>query len=59
MVRETTAEELRWYAAVEAEIENLTDMSMDDLPDFCYADAYIAHRSPKSTARAAIRAAQD
>ena len=43
-----------WLSVVAEEIEYLTGMGMDDLPDFCYADAYDDGRSPKQTARLAV-----
>ena len=46
-----------WMKQVDTEVQKLTaGLSADDLSDYCYADAYEDEMSPRSVARAAIRA---
>lgn len=48
-----------WMLEVDRIVQQLTGLSCDDLPDFCYHDAYDDERTAISTARAAIRNAKD
>lgn len=48
-----------WMLAVDANVQRLCGLSADDLPDYCYADAYDDGRSPSEVARAAVRAARE
>lgn len=48
-----------WKAKVDALIQRKTGLSADDLPDFCYVDAFDDGATPAQTARDAIRAARD
>jgi hypothetical protein len=49
----------QWKREVDAAILALCGLTADDLPDYGYADAYEDGKSPKATARAAIKAAGD
>ena len=48
-----------WFKEVNAEIIRQTGFSADDLPDYCYKDAYDDGKSPKSTAKAVIKNAKE
>lgn len=48
-----------WRLQVNACVQRLTGLSIDDLPDYCDRDDYEDGRSPIATARAVVRAAQD
>ena len=48
-----------WMNQVNRVVLKKTGIFADDLPDYCYRDAYDDGESPGSTARAAIRAAKE
>ena len=48
-----------WMHVVSAEIEALTGLWAEDLPDVCYRDWYEDGVGPKSAARRAIRYATE
>ncbi len=49
-----------WMRKVDAYVQGITDgLSVDDLPDYAYRDAYEDGVSPIRAARAAVRAAQE
>ena len=49
----------QWMRKVDAIIDAITGMSADDLPDYCYADAFEDGVKPATAARRAIGAAQE
>ncbi len=48
-----------WMAKVDALIAKSTGVGADDIPDYCYRDAFDDGASPSSAAKAAIRAAKE
>jgi hypothetical protein len=48
-----------WMAKVNAIVIRKTGLDADDLPDFCYLDAFEDGASPAQAARDAIRAARE
>ena len=48
-----------WMKEVNKEVESAVGMSANDLPDYCYRDAYDDGKSPKSVAKAAIRSSNE
>jgi hypothetical protein len=48
-----------WYREVDLEVSALIGLGRDDLPDYCYRDAFDDGRSPRQAAKAAIRNAGD
>lgn len=44
-----------WKAKVNSYIEAWTGLTCDDMPDYCYADAYADGQSARQTASAVIR----
>ena len=48
-----------WKKQVDAALEALCGVDSNELPDFGYADAFAAEESPKSVAKAALKAARD
>lgn len=48
-----------WMARVNQLIDNYCGMVSEDLPDWCYRDAYDDGRTPGAAAREAIAAARD
>ena len=48
-----------WMNQVNSVVLKKTGLFADDLPDYCYRDAYDDGESPGRTARAAIRAAKE
>lgn len=49
----------RWMADVDAYFLLRLGLSADDLPDYCYRDAYDDGATPTQAARAALRAARE
>ena len=47
-----------WMKAVDVQVAVLCGCSADDLPDYCYADAYEDDATPRQAARAAVRGAR-
>ncbi len=48
-----------WMQHVAWHINNMSGYLPDDLPDYCYRDAYDDGKSPKTTAKAAIKNAKE
>ena len=48
-----------WMNQVNSVVLKKTGLFADDLPDYCYRDAYADGEAPGSTARAASRAAKE
>lgn len=48
-----------WMAKVNAILERKTGLDSNDLPDFCYLDAYEDGATPSQAAASAIRAARE
>lgn len=48
-----------WMARVNQLMDNYCGMVSEDLPDWCYRDAYDDGRTPGAAAREAIAAARD
>jgi hypothetical protein len=49
----------QWMHSVDLTIQRITGLSADDLPDYCYRDAYEDGLSPAQAARRAVRAAME
>ncbi len=50
---------IEWMACVNSAVIDYCGMGTDDLPDWCYRDAYDDDSSPRAVAREAVRAARD
>lgn len=48
-----------WMRVVSAAVWRLAGMAADDLPDYCYRDAYEDGVRPVAAARQAVRAARE
>jgi hypothetical protein len=48
-----------WMEQVNDQIYRKCGLGADDLPDWCYRDAYDARTTPRSAASQAVRAAKD
>lgn len=48
-----------WLRKVDSLLINKTGMSHEDLPDYCYRDAFDRGEAPSQVATKAIRAARD
>jgi len=46
-----------WMQQVDAHLEKMCGMTSDDMPDYCYPDAFNQGRTSLATARAAYRRA--
>ena len=46
-----------WMQQVDAHLEKMGGVTSDDLPDYCYRDAFNQGRTSLATARAAYRRA--
>ncbi len=40
-----------WLRKVQAEVNNFVPVTLNDLSEFCYRDAFDAHEGPRETAR--------
>ena len=57
MTRYTEDQFDAWLAAVDNAVVRMAGVGKDDLPDYCYRDAFEDGRAPAAVARSAIRAA--
>lgn len=48
-----------WMRAVDNVLSSIAGLVSEDLPDYCYADAYEDGYSPAATAKRALRAAHE
>lgn len=48
-----------WMRAVDVAVAALVGLSVRDLPDFAFRDAFDSGRSPAGVAKAVVRAAMD
>ena len=49
----------QWMYEVNSACDLACGLSVDDLPDYCFRDAYDSGKSPKSVAKSAIRSAKE
>ena len=47
----------QWLTNVNRHLINMVGLEIDDLPDYCYRDAYEYNESPASVARKVIKEA--
>jgi len=48
-----------WWVKVDIALVNMCGMGVEDLPDYCYRDAFNAGQTPREVARDVIAAAKD